>query len=156
MARIKIVDRAAILSTELTTEDIKRAKAICPETLYLEDADGNITFGVSTTKNGESVIPTRFGLSFEEGRSTIVTTFDCKGDVTRELIEKLFGATILNLLKVEDQVLNTLDRFSADLVNAISIDTEEEEALEESMDAFEEAFRAEPSIVHEDEDEDEN
>lgn len=122
MAKIKVVHKAAILSTELSVKEIKRLEAISPDALCVKNEDGEVLFQVAT---GSVASISKYGICFSED-SKISVLISSKGAVNKDTIEELFGAALLQLATVERQAAEVLEEVDADLDDMIEIETLED------------------------------
>ncbi len=118
MAKLKTLHKAAVISTELAINDIKKVEALNPDALAIKNADGEVIFKVGVGKE-ESV--SRFGVVFA-GDSKISVLLG--NPVDRATIEEKFGATLLRLSEVERQVSEYLETVDTNLSDLIEIDSE--------------------------------
>jgi len=128
MANIKVMHKAAVISTDLTVKEIKKLEAIKPECLTIKDAEGNIRFSIGTA-NHESI--SKYGIAFANDSKVSILIDAPK--VNRDLVEELFGALLLQLSEIEQNAYDVLDEVAVDLEDLIEIadENEDEESEEE-------------------------
>ena len=127
MANIKVMHKAAVISTDLTIKEIKKLEALNPDCLAIKDAEGNVRFNIATSNN-ESI--SKYGIVFAND-SRISVLIDA-ARVNRDVVEELFGAVLLQLSEIEKKAMTYLDEITTDLDDLIEItDDVEDEAEEE-------------------------
>lgn len=126
MANIKVMHKAAVISTDLTIKEIKKLEALNPDCLAIKDAEGNVRFNIATS-NMESI--SKYGIVFAND-SRISVLIDA-AKVNREVVEELFGAVLLQLSEIEKKSFDYLEEISTDLDDLIEIVSEDEEDEEE-------------------------
>ena len=119
MANIKVMHKAAVISTDLTIKEIKKLEALNPDCLAIKDAEGNVRFNIATSSK-ESI--SRFGIVFNND-SRISVLIDAN-KINRDVVEELFGAVLLQLSEIEKKAVAYLDSVSVDLDDLIEIDGE--------------------------------
>lgn len=119
MAKIKVLGNALTLTSELKSEEIKKAEKFCPEatTLYTEDKEPYFT-----VKTGEPSA-SRYGVSFNETNSEgkaymTIVGIERTADTAKVLRED-FGEILINLNKVEEKVQASISELNGKL-NSIS------------------------------------
>lgn len=122
MANIKVMHKAATISTDLTIKEIKKLEALNPDCLTIKNADGDVIFSIAT---GEREALSKFGIVFAND-SKVSVLVDAK-KVNRDIVENLFGAILLQLSKIEIQANAALDELVTDLDELINIIDEDEE-----------------------------
>lgn len=126
MANIKVMHKAAVISTDLTVKEIKKLEALKPECLSIKDAEGNVRFSICTA-NHESI--SRYGIAFANDSKVSILIDAPK--VNRDIVEDLFGALLLQLSEIEQKAYEALDEVSTDLEDLIEIEDEDEESEED-------------------------
>lgn len=122
MANIKVMHKAAVISTDLTIKEIKKLEAINPDCLTIKNDNGDVLFSIATS-NRESI--SRYGIVFAND-SKISVLIDA-ARVNRDVVEELFGATVLQLSTIENQAMSALEELDTDLATLIEIEDEESE-----------------------------
>ena len=122
MANIKVMHKAAVISTDLTIKEIKKLEAINPDCLTIKNDNGDVLFSIATS-NRESI--SRYGIVFAND-SKISVLIDA-ARVNRDVVEELFGATVLQLSTIENQAISALEELDTDLATLIEIEDEESE-----------------------------
>lgn len=122
MANIKVMHKAAVISTDLTIKEIKKLEAINPDCLTIKNDNGDILFSIATS-NRESI--SRYGIVFANDSKISVLIDAAK--VNRDVVEELFGATVLQLSTIENQAIDALEELDTDLATLIEIEDEESE-----------------------------
>ena len=106
MAKIKTVHKAAVISTDLSVKDIKKLEAINPDALCLKKDNGETLFQVGI---GSEESMSRYGIVFS-GDSKISVVVDTAEKLNRETVSEIFGATLLQLSRVEEQAVEAFHR----------------------------------------------
>lgn len=122
MANIKVMHKAAVISTDLTVKEIKKLEALNPDCLAIKDANGDVRFNIAT---GTMEAVSKYGIVFAND-SKITVLIDA-AKVNRDVIEELFGAILLQLSEIERNAIEYLDNITVDLSDLIEIEEEEEE-----------------------------
>lgn len=122
MANIKVMHKAAVISTDLTIKEIKKLEAINPDCLTIKNDNGDVLFSIATS-NRESI--SKYGIVFAND-SKISVLIDA-ARVNRDVVEELFGATVLQLSTIENQAMSALEELDTDLATLIEIEDEESE-----------------------------
>lgn len=125
MANIKVMHKAAVISTDLTVKEIKKLEALNPDCLAIKDAEGNVMFNIATSTR-ESV--SKYGIVFANDSKISVLVDAVKVD--RDVIEELFGAVLLQLSEIEKKAFDYLEEVATDLDDLIEIVAEEDEEEE--------------------------
>jgi len=123
MAHIKTAHKAAVISTDLSVKNIKKLEAINPDALEIKNEKGDILFKVATGAN-ESM--SKYGVVFAND-SKISVVVNTKEKLDRETVSEIFGATLLQLSRVEEQANAALESIGADLDSLIEIEDEDVE-----------------------------
>jgi hypothetical protein len=126
MAKIKTVHKAAVISTDLSVKDIKKLEAINPDALCIKKDNGETLFQVCV---GATESMSRYGIVFS-GDSKISVVVDTAEKLDRETVSEIFGATLLQLSRVEEQANEALTAIGSDLDSLIEIEDEEPVAVE--------------------------
>jgi hypothetical protein len=126
MAKIKTVHKAAVISTDLSVKDIKKLEAINPDALCIKKDNGETLFQVGV---GATESMSRYGIVFS-GDSKISVVVDTAEKLDRETVSEIFGATLLQLSRVEEQANEALTAIGSDLDSLIEIEDEEPVAVE--------------------------
>ncbi len=126
MANIKVMHKAAVISTDLTVKEIKKLEALNPDCLAIKDAEGNVMFNIATSTR-ESV--SKYGIVFANDSKISVLVDAVKVD--RDVIEELFGAVLLQLSEIEKKAFDYLEEVATDLDDLIEIVSDDEEDEEE-------------------------
>lgn len=126
MAKIKTVHKAAVISTDLSVKDIKKLEAINPDALCIKKDNGETLFQVGV---GAEESMSRYGIVFS-GDSKISVVVDTAEKLDRETVSEIFGATLLQLSRVEEQANEALTAIGSDLDSLIEIEDEEPVAVE--------------------------
>lgn len=126
MANIKVMHKAAVISTDLTVKEIKKLEALNPDCLAIKDAEGNVMFNIATSTK-ECV--SKYGIVFANDSKISVLVDAVKVD--RDVIEDLFGAILLQLSEVEKKAFDYLEEVATDLDDLIEIVSDNEEDEEE-------------------------
>lgn len=126
MANIKVMHKAAVISTDLTVKEIKKLEALNPDCLAIKDAEGNVMFNIATSTR-ESV--SKYGIVFANDSKISVLVDAVKVD--RDVIEELFGAVLLQLSEIEKKAFDYLEEVATDLDDLIEIVSDNEEDEEE-------------------------
>lgn len=126
MANIKVMHKAAVISTDLTVKEIKKLEALNPDCLAIKDAEGNVMFNIATSTR-ESV--SKYGIVFANDSKISVLIDAVKVD--RDVIEELFGAVLLQLSEIEKKAFDYLEEVATDLDDLIEIVSDNEEDEEE-------------------------
>ena len=121
MAKIKTVHKAAVISTDLSVKDIKKLEAINPDALCIKKDNGETLFQVGV---GSVESMSRYGIVFS-GDSKISVVVDTAEKLDRETVSEIFGATLLQLSRVEEQANEALVAIGSDLDSLIEIEDEE-------------------------------
>lgn len=122
MAHIKTVHKAAVISTDLSVQNIKKLEAINPDALEIKTERGDVLFKVATGTH-ESI--SKYGVVFaNDSKISVLVSSEEKLD--RERVSEIFGSTILQLSRVEEQANAALTSISADLDSLITIEDEED------------------------------
>ena len=109
MAKIKVVDQAVVLTSELTNEELERAKKYFPQALVLtgKDEDGKnvVTYAVGVT-SGEGSIG-KYGVEFKKGeageKASVTVLIPKMAKKAKETyVKDTFGKTLQNLIKIEE------------------------------------------------------
>lgn len=122
MANIKVMHKAAVISTDLTIKEIKKLEAINPDCLTIKNDNGDVLFSIATS-NRESI--SKYGIVFANDSKISVLIDAAK--VNRDVVEELFGATVLQLSTIENQAMMALEELDTDLATLIEIEDEESE-----------------------------
>lgn|SRR5574344_460366 len=120
MAHIKTVHKAAVISTDLSVKNIKKLEAINPDSLEIKNDNGETLFKVATGSE-ESI--SKFGIVFAND-SKISVVVNTEERLDRETVSEIFGATLLQLSRVEEQANAALENIGADLDTLIEIEDE--------------------------------
>jgi GTPase SAR1 family protein len=120
MAHIKTVHKAAIISTDLSVKNIKKLEAINPDALEIKNDKGETLFKVAT---GSEEFISKYGIVFAND-SKISVIVNTKEKLDRETVSEIFGATLLQLSRVEEQANAALESIGADLDSLIEIEDE--------------------------------
>lgn len=122
MAKLKIAGNSAILSTVVSTADLKKVSKYAPEKLTLENEDGLAYFGISygsTGKVSDSGITFAEDAIGENGKAFVTIPLLEKAkvdeDAARTFLAEKYGQVLDNLKKVEAQ----LDGVVADIDSKI-------------------------------------
>ena len=126
MAKIKTVHKAAVISTDLSVKDIKKLEAINPDALCIKKDNGETLFQVGV---GSVESMSRYGIVFS-GDSKISVVVDTAEKLDRETVSEIFGATLLQLSRVEEQANEALVAIGSDLDSLIEIEDEEPVVVE--------------------------
>jgi hypothetical protein len=126
MAKIKTVHKAAVISTDLSVKDIKKLEAINPDALCIKKDNDETLFKVGV---GSQESMSRYGIVFA-GDSKISVVVDTEKKLDRETVSEIFGATLLQLSRVEEQANEALAAIGSDLDSLIEIEDEEPVAVE--------------------------
>lgn len=126
MANIKVMHKAAVISTDLSIKEIKKLEALNPDCLAIKDAEGNVIFNIATS-NRESI--SKYGIVFANDSKISVLIEAPK--VNKDVIEELFGAILLRLSKIETQAFDYLEDVDSDLDTLIEIVDDEDDEDEE-------------------------
>lgn len=121
MAKIKTVHKAAVISTDLSVKDIKKLEAINPDALCIKKDNGETLFQVGV---GSVESMSKYGIVFS-GDSKISVVVDTAEKLNRETVSEIFGATLLQLSRVEEQANEALVAIGSDLDSLIEIEDEE-------------------------------
>ena len=116
MAKVQVMHKAVMLSSDLTIEEIKKAEAIIPEALQIVDRHDNVIFAVAT---GNCEGMSTYGVVFNK-ENKISVLIDEQAALTADKVEEYFGSILLRLTRVEDQVKAHLADIKADLKDMIS------------------------------------
>lgn len=109
MAKIKVVDQAVVLTSELTNEELERAKKYFPQALVLtgKDEDGKnvVTFAIGVT-SGEGSIG-KYGVEFKKGaaaeKASVTILIPKMGKKEKEtFVKDEYGKALQNLIKIEE------------------------------------------------------
>lgn len=119
MANIKVIHKAAVISTDLTVKKIKKLEAIAPDCLTIKNEKGEILFSIGTGKQ-ESI--SKYGIVFANDSKISVLIDATK--VNRDLVEELFGAALLQLSTIEAQSAKALKHLGTSLEDLIQIEDE--------------------------------
>ena len=120
MAHIKTVHKAAVISTDLSVKNIKKLEAINPDALAIKNDKGETLFQIATGSN-ESI--SKYGIVFAND-SKLSVIVDTDKSLSRDLVAELFGATLLQLSRVEEQANAALESIGTDLDTLIEIEDE--------------------------------
>ena len=120
MAKIKTVHKAAVISTDLSVKNIKKLEAINPDALAIKNDKGETLFQIATGSN-ESI--SKYGIVFAND-SKLSVIVDTDKSLSRDLVAELFGATLLQLSRVEEQANAALESIGTDLDTLIEIEDE--------------------------------
>lgn len=120
MAHIKTVHKAAVISTDLSVKNIKKLEAINPDALAIKNDNGETLFQIATGSN-ESI--SKYGIVFAND-SKLSVIVDTDKSLSRDLVAELFGATLLQLSRVEEQANAALESIGTDLDTLIEIEDE--------------------------------
>lgn len=120
MAHIKTVHKAAVISTDLSVKNIKKLEAINPDALEIKNDKGETLFQIATGSN-ESI--SKYGIVFAND-SKLSVIVDTDKSLSRDLVAELFGATLLQLSRVEEQANAALESIGTDLDTLIEIEDE--------------------------------
>ena len=121
MAHIKTVHKAAVISTDLSVKNIKKLEAINPDSLEIKNDNGETLFKVATGSE-ESI--SKFGIVFAND-SKISVVVNTEERLDRETVSEIFGATLLQLSRIEEQANAALENIGADLDTLIEIEDED-------------------------------
>lgn len=133
MANIKVMHKAAVISTDLTVKEIKKLEALNPDCLAIKDANGDVIFNIGTASQ-ESI--SKYGIVFSNDSKISVLIGAPR--VNRDVVEELFGATLLRLSEIEQKAVEYLDSISVDLDDLITIDEEDEYEYDEEDESEDE------------------
>ena len=131
MAKLKVVDKAVVISTSISFEMLKQLEAIAPELLTIKDKDGNTLFMVGT--NGKATINKNGAVFSGSNKITMLMTDlenpDAK--LRKKNVKEIFGACLLQLNRIEQQV-RTEGRFLITDIDGMieEIDIEDDEVIE--------------------------
>lgn len=118
MAKVKVLGRAVVVTSDLKLEDIQLAESIAPSSLKLVDAESKeVLFQVGAGKNCESINDN--GAIFSQDNMITVLVGGNK-PITRKDIKDLLGNAIIKLGRVEKQVAKELPSIEKELDKVIS------------------------------------
>ena len=126
-ASIAVVGQAAVITSELTLDNIALVAKYRPNALFLKGGeDGKeVIFVIGTTSNPRGSINNvgaEFGGTAHDGTGRATITFDLPkydGDV-KEAVAEYVGASILNINKLEAQLPDVIKEIVAEKANIIS------------------------------------
>ena len=125
MAHIKTVHKAAVISTDLSVKNLKKLEAINPDALEIKTKDGDVLFKVAVG-NEESI--SKYGIVFTND-SKISVLVDTTKKLDKDTVAEIFGATLLQLSRVEEQANAALESIGTDLDSLIEVEDEDAEEL---------------------------
>ena len=132
MAKITLLGDALQIKSTITEKTLKKAQKYCPKACKLIDEDGNELFAIGKGNASCSNHGILFPSADPEGR--LFTTIMLNNlphesyAADRELIKDEFAITLHNLLKVETQIMDTLETINMierSVEDAIHIEGEE-------------------------------
>lgn len=121
MAKITINGNAAVLTSEVAFEDLKKVKAYNPKALALFGGEDNKEeiFRVDVTSGDGSA--NQYGVSFghatrdDRKLATMTIALNCADDVNvKEFVAEKYGAALTNLNKVEQALPAAIEKIDAD------------------------------------------
>lgn len=123
MAKVKVLGRAVVVTSDLKLEDIELAASIAPSSLKLVDAESKeVLFQVGAGTHCESINDN--GAIFSQDNMITVLVGGNK-PITRKDIKDLLGNAIIKLGRVEKQVAKELPSIEKELDKVISFVDEE-------------------------------
>ena len=122
MANAKIFEGKVRVESTLTTEQIRKAKALKPDALKIKDDKGNETFIVTAVNSADSTAVSTNGVALYEGKA--VTNLQSVGSISQEHKWEL-EATLINLDKVEKQVA-AIQYATVDIEDLDAVESEEQ------------------------------
>lgn len=125
MANIKVLGNAAVITSTLKYEDIKKVQKYRPDALVLRENDEPVfKVGISEHQLGDC---SKYGISFggsnEAGYATVTTTFGECEDVKAWLADK-YGAALAYLNSMEASlpaVIGAVDAERAAILDSITV-----------------------------------
>jgi hypothetical protein len=128
--KIRIIEDACILTSQLKLEDIKRIEKVCPKALSLyttnEDGDLEELFKVAT---GKTAIVSNYGIVFtkanKQGYAMITTLFPANTKDKKQWVLDNYAKVLFMLKDVERNVTEELERIN-DAYTKLENEIEEE------------------------------
>ena len=122
MANAKIFEGKVRVESTLTTEQIRKAKALKPDALKIKDDEGNETFIVTTVNSANNTAVSTNGVALYKGKA--VANLQSVGSISQEHKWEL-EAILINLDKVEKQVA-AIQYATVDIEDLDAVESEEQ------------------------------
>lgn len=111
-ANITLAGSAAVVTSAVSLEDLKRVEKFAPEALKIVDEEGETVFKVCTRENSSGSI-NKYGVVFgsvvnHEGKATVTVVIDPEIEDKREAVKDMMGAAILDLNTIEKELPEVL------------------------------------------------
>lgn len=113
MAKVTVVGNAAVITSSVKLEDIKRVEKYRPEALILLSEDGKEPIFRVGTASGNGGI-SKYGVEFaeesrdSEKRAVITLGFEANTDDLKKSIVEAIGSSLIKLNKVEENIASVL------------------------------------------------
>ena len=101
MAKVKVIGKSMFITSAVKLEDFERVSKFSPETLILNDKDGNQYFSVGTGKSEICKYGVRFGEKNSEGMALARIDVDI---ASKEALAEEYAGVVANLTTVEEAV----------------------------------------------------